>query len=365
MPSLARCCGCQTGRVSEPNEPQDNILDLAVLEANERSIKFCFRAPRKAAKLPSSSNQLIRLSNGPLEFVVSVLGGPYSDIHGPREEQIQNVECGSSVVHEVLNLQPETEYTINVGLVSRGGSLTLLEETLEARTANATTALFAEEDWGRSNAKGLKGDKDNGKDPKAPEKEGKEASKQIGGSTSSWMNSPGASSSSSAAPATSASAAAQADTQDDVSTNAPSEAGDEDAARNDNASDSGSEPDATTREGGSRRASQASVENLVVEAPVEEAMEEVVTAVEVEGPPKRTLECKFFDCFKLGFRGNRPPTTADDIVVQRGRDIAAEVAAPKAAPKRRVFKPYRPPFPGIPVDPASVGLLPRVDLEVM
>jgi hypothetical protein len=261
---------------------------------------------------------------------VSVLGGPYADVLGSREEQISNIACGARVDHEVSGLEPSTEYTIHVRLALPDGHA--LEEDLEARTANATTALFAEEDWGRSGAKGSKDCDDM-----------KEKGRETGGASSSSMSSPGAASSS-AAPAV---APARTDSQDDVSTNAPSETGEDNARRfEDRASDFGSEA-------GDRREEPVSVEAPVVH---EEGGLDPVAAIEIESTPTRSIECKFFfDCFKLG-RAKKPEA---EIVVEQRQ------AVPKPAPKRRGFRPYRPAFPGTPVDPASVGLLPRHDVEVV
>jgi len=334
---MPRCCGCQGGAVYEPQEQEVNILDVTLLEASERSLKFGFRAPRASTKIPSSSRNVVRVGRGPLDFTVSVLGGPYNDVLGKREERLSNIACGARVEHEVSNLQPATEYTIHVGFTLPGGHA--LEENVEARTADATTALFAEEDWGRGNMKNSKDCKESGDEKGTAGKEGRET----GGASSSSMSSPGASSS-----AARVVPPARTDTQDDVSTIAPSEAGEDTTRRfDDHASDSGSEE-------GDRREEPVSVEAVVVD---EGGGLDPVTAIEIDGPPKRSIECKLFDCFKLGRGGKKPETSAEEIVVDTRQ------AAPKPAPKRRGFRPYRPPFPGTPVDPASVGLLPRHDVE--
>jgi hypothetical protein len=267
------------------------------------------------------------------------------------------------VIHEVRDLQPETKYTIQVGLVGPDESR-LVEELFEARTANATTALFADEDWGRSSAKGKDG-KDC-KDGKETDKDGKES----GGASSSWMSSPGASSSSAgAAAAASGNQAGRGDSQDEISTIAPSEGGEDAARRDDNVSESGSESgvnelqarraDDRQRSSASSSSAQAPPPILVMPSnePVEslEAVQEV-KVIEVTPVTKRAVECKFcsvLDCLKMG--GSRNPLPAvneNELVIERQ-------VAPKPEPKpTRKFRPYRTPFPGRPVDPKSVGLQP-------
>lgn len=375
--SMRKCCGCQGGALEEPRE---GILDLAVLEANEKSVKFSFCAPRLGTRISSSSSSSTapnRVGRGPLDFVVSVCGGPYSDIMGARQERVSGISCGVRVTHEVLNLQPETEYTITVAL--HEDERQLVEETLEARTANASTALFAGEDWScpQSGKDGLK-DGDYVKDPKPSGKEGQESS---GGASSSWMSSPGASSSSAAAAAASgagpqAARTIRGDSQDDVSTIAPSEAGDDAGGGrqpfDDNVSEWGSEvgvPAAETgpdRSGSRMQAEAASSSSASAPAPAlevlterpeeEQAVEEVVDTIHVveATPQRRTMECKFcsmLDCLKTSKANG---VDLNDLVIER-----TPVPKPEPKPKaKRVFKPYRPIFPGTPVDPRSVGLIP-------
>lgn len=364
---MRKCCGCQGGAAEESREA---VFDLALLEASERSLKFSFCAPRASTRLPSSSSSAIRVGRGPLNFVFSILGGPYSDIRGPRQENVQGVSCSSRVVHEVKDLQPETEYTINVSLVGAVGGQRLLEETLEARTASASTALFAEEDWGRpSKAKDGFKEGDFMSDPKSS---GKQVNESSGGSLSSTA--PGISSASAAAVDVVSRVGAQAgraDSQDDVSTIAPSEAGEETCRRNsdDHGSESGSEagmlsrestahgPQASASSGAQDPASSSATREAAALPPLEEGPLEdgdgMVEVTVVEATPSRAADCKLcsmLDCLKIS--GNRSSSVQpDDIVIER------QVA--KAAPKPvRKFRPYRPVFPGTPVDPRSVGLFP-------
>jgi len=378
---MRRCCGCHGGAVDEPEEA---ILDLVLLEAAERSLKFSFCSPRASTRFQSSSasssscGSSLRIGRGPLEFVISILGGPYSDLRGAREERLYGISCGKRVVHEVSNLQPETEYTINVVLIAADDGRRVWQESLEARTANATTCLFAEEDWGRKGGKdGLKD-----KDGKSPEKEGKET-KESGGATSSWMSTPGASSSSaSAAAADVGPQAGRQDSQDDVSTIAPSEAlpgEDADAAMrasddhgSDCSSESGVAAESTLRSTSSLRpaAATAGSSALAAEAAgTEEALTatvgdveavqeiKIIEEVEVTASARRSVECKFcsiLDCLRSG-KKKEAPLVEDDIII----DHQTAAPAPKPKPKaKRGFRPYRMPFPGTPVDPRTVGLTP-------
>lgn len=350
---MRKCCGCKGADEREIDEAKP--FDLNLLEVDEHKVSLGFRAPRSGAKLGRSS---FRAPRGPLEFTVSIFGGPYSDITGGREERIQNVSCGSLVVHEVVDLQPETEYTIR--LVMDGSSAdasasssspAVVAETLEVRTCNATTAVFAGEDWGRPTCKGKDVD-DCEKDPK----EGK-------ASTAQTAYKDGASSSSSAWPAAVAgnapgvSRAGRSDSQDDVSTNAPSDTGD--AARDDIVSvDSGSERAFPV---GGPAANDTAESSAAAAATVDEV------TVHEGTPIKRLVECKLcsvLDCLKTS-KSQTPAMDSHDLVVETRSSQAVQApatAAGKAAPKR-ARRPYRIPFPGIPVDPASVGLMPRHDLR--
>jgi len=355
---MRKCCGCKGGAAEEP--PQD-ILDLYLLEANERSVKFTFCAPRASTRLQNNA-EIVR--RGPLQFVISILGGPYSDVVGPREERVSDVRCGTRVNHEVADLQPQTEYTITVGLLASANGDMLLQEKVEARTADASTALFAGEDWGRcsKNGKGNFKDADYMKDlvdldqndeAKAESKSGASSSSSAAASSSSAGAAP-------AAPQTSAQAA-RADSQDDVSTNAPSEAGEagedgirRESAADDNASDWGSEAELA----------HESTDIEVDPSSVTQDREAASSAARASGPsddgefvqminvidvsPARALpECKLcsvLDCFKT----STTATGSGDIVIER-------MVAPKPKPKPTPKRPYRMPFPGIPVDPGTVG----------
>jgi len=360
-----KCCGCarSSTAVSDPQEVKV-MLDLSILEAKEKSLRIGMRAPRSGTKIAG-----VRV-RGPFEFRIAVFGGPYSDVLGAKEECIRGVACGTSAVHEVFNLQPETEYTIQASLTLPSYGELLAKESVEARTAPATTSLFAGEDWGRSCGAAFSskdGSKNCSKGGQATEKEAQKNGAH-------GMSSTSASSSSAAAPAAAGpTPVGRADTQDDVSTNAPEDEAGENAGRrfDDNASqDSDPEVELEQPELSSSPAA-ASGEDLGP-CPAEPIAEEVEV---IQAAPKRGMECKLcsmWDCLKTSSgKGGAGQTDPHDLVIQHTSRASrssstsvscdAAVAAPKAvaqpqAGQRRVFRPYRIPFPGTPVDPRSVGL---------
>lgn len=304
----------------------------------------------------------MRVGRGPLQFSISVMGGPYSDVRGPREERIADVRCGARVNHEISDLQPQTEYTIAVSLISAVDGRALLRESLEARTSDATTALFAGEEWGRTGKGGKDGYKE-GDYMTEPDKQGAKGTVESSGGASSSTSSPGASSSADPLPAA-PQAPNRQNSQDDVSTNAPSEAGEDEERRPDeNASDWGSEVEVTLApesnaqlEPGAIPQERESASSSVPppSGPTDDGevivqdIGDVTTVINVinVSDKRGSRECKLcnmLDCLKI----NRSSADADDIVIERQ-------VAPKPAPKRS-FRPYRMPFPGTPVDPTTVG----------
>lgn len=395
---MRKCCGCSGGAASEPAEAHP--LDLGLLEAKEKAIKIGFRAPRAGSKF------LGRGARPRLEFTVTVMGGPYSDVLAPRVERIPNIACGSKVLYEIAGLHPDTEYSLRVALVepsssasssSAAAALPEVAETLEVRTTDATTALFAGEDWGRMHGSSDgKGSFKQGDYMKAPDDQKGGGAKVPGGGPQAYSNGyPGASSSSSAAAAVGSASAAAAAAQDELSTNAPSDAGDETARRfDDNGSESGGseyfqEPPLTER--GPLPPEDTGVPAAGVSAAAPAAADigpesiPVVDEVEVLEVKQgsRTMECKLcsiLDCLRTSRnkKGDGARMDEHDLVlgpngrVSETRTAQSSSAAPSSSARSgstgarsafgRRFRPYRAPFPGTPVDPASVGLLPRDDL---
>ncbi|CAE7563707.1 unnamed protein product [Symbiodinium sp. CCMP2592] len=150
------CCGRCLGNDQDVEAP---LLDVCLLEACEKSLKVSACLPR--SRILRGSWWPFRNSGDEVELRIAVLGGPDCDIFGPKKETAW-CRWGGRVVHEVQGLLPDTRYTVQVSLLIEGqqSSEEALLQSLEARTAPASTCQFAGEDWGRS-AFGKEG-----KDPK-------------------------------------------------------------------------------------------------------------------------------------------------------------------------------------------------------
>jgi len=364
----SRCCGCKgTGAAKEDDEETPVEVDL--LEAKEHSVNLAIRAPKPPTRTGIGFIAPALSSKTPtpnLELLVSVMGGPYSDINGPVEERVGSVNYGARLIHEVRNLHPETEYTITVTFKAvpqpqQSDGAPLLPNAassaastssgksahLEVRTAAPSTATFAGEDWSATAAahrgdpptKGNYSKSAYCHDPKA----GRKAA--TGGASAS---------------SSSAAAAAAARQQDETSTIAPSDAGG-DPGRLDSVSDSEEEGDgngspprvAATAAvaASSSSAPQATPQGGVYmgdEGPSGLDVVEVTNVLEASSASRTTScnLCSMMDCMK-----QRPRGDEGEVVIQRA---SAKKAA--AAAKKKQWRPYRTPFPGTPVDPASVGL---------
>mmetsp|Transcript_43469 Transcript_43469/g.70445 ORF Transcript_43469/g.70445 Transcript_43469/m.70445 type:complete len:417 (-) Transcript_43469:50-1300(-) len=391
------CCGCSSGGATEP---EAGLLDLCLLEAADQKVKLSFRMPARvsAASAPSSWWLLSEREQEP-EFTVSLLGGPHGDLFGPRKERVSG-RRGHQTIYEVGGLQPDTEYTVYVSVEQRGETIT---ETLEVRTAPATTAQFAGEDWGRSlpQSSGAvffkPGDLGEKKGPYDMDK--KAAQSQPYGSISSHTSSTSSVSSSaplrplfdavhpgpSITPQRPPPPRSLAGEGDDVSTIAPSDIGTIDPGepggdfderspafeRTDENWDPHYEGahressfQSTTQRGYSigsastpRGASSEAVDGLVThEVQLDEDNNNISKTVACD-------LCSMMDCLKLGGRMRRSlepeirvaslGPTQQCVVYDPEPLPPAPAPAPAVVRSRR---PVRPAFPGMPVDPASVGL---------
>jgi len=363
---MAKCCRRST-------TSDDDALDLTLVQALERSVKIAFRAPR----LGSSGCFSVPSGRPKLMFSVSVVGGPHSDLYGARAELLEGVNAGAKVQHEVTNLQPETEYTISVTLDSALTRLLEVAESIDVRTADTSTALLAGdvlgfESWGVNDkeqphfAKGADEKGCNGLDKS---KDG--SAKPVAA---------GQTRQSSAAAVVNASSAAAAAGCDDASTIAPSEGPETQVlARFDDLSDSDCEsgvPPAPLAEAdacvpaGSACPAEETQQPLESEMPhtpspiledvdviVEDADDSTVREKAFMNMPVCNL-CTMLDCLKQ--QGVSEEETELLIENSRGaarlrqaRALAAKAKANPTAGRR----PYRIPFPGTAVDPASVGIV--------
>jgi len=317
---------------------------------------------------------------------VSVLGGPDADIYGAREEYVGPVSGVAQVDHVISGLEPGTEYTVIVTLVTpQPQERTRIPDSIYVRTANSTTARFAGEDWGRLHGQGGKGsfkmtDYEDGK-VHAHKKHGNNQQRHA------------------------AEASGAPSVPDDTSTVAPSDSGDAEVTEAthdcfENFSNLGSECDSPVPhpeshyglEGNAAATELMDHWKAHTDEPEPEALNERTcvlwpplqappshgevsadvcsssTTVQAETtkqgiclatvPPQCNL-CKMMDCLR------RQPKNLDhdELVVgwqsrAKSTTVAAarQPAAHSETAPRRVFRPYRMPFPGRPVDPMSVGL---------
>eukprot|EP00930_Biecheleria_cincta_P074808 TRINITY_DN62018_c0_g1_i1.p1 TRINITY_DN62018_c0_g1~~TRINITY_DN62018_c0_g1_i1.p1 ORF type:complete len:386 (-),score=47.85 TRINITY_DN62018_c0_g1_i1:42-1199(-) len=357
---MSCCAGCSSGGGGGAHDPEAGPLDLSVLEAGEHGVKIEL-AMRRARATTAAWLVPSRRRDYP-EFVVSVYGGPNSDIAGPRQDRVR-CRLGDRVVHEVQGLVPDTEYTLEFMQAASMEGQPLRSRTvaqrLEVRTAAASTCQFAGEDWGRS----CKDGKD-GKDLK------NEAHKQEPGAHSS-----SSSSSSSQQGLAGATAALLSQLQgspgprhqrsqsgDDCSTIAPSDAGDADR----DIDDPQERPDETWEAVEEQRSTRQAPRELsstsdVISVELDEVMPTPATV--------RSTQCNLWamwDCLKSGRmswkRSGQAPQDPNELVVSDAPEPRASV--PVQPPQRpqgqqqrtRMRRPHRPAFPGTAVDPATVGL---------
>lgn len=354
------CCG---GCSSSVQEPAKGLLELSLLEAGEYSLFIGFRAPPKAFLVAPRTSWWVYFfpqQQQEVDFVVSIIGGPNSDLLGPRQERICS-QSGQLITHEVSGLLPDTFYTIQV-ITEHRSHLSSVTETIEARTSAATTAQFAEEDWGRNAC--MHGE------CKDKTKKGTHATLDEKETTSSTSSSSSSSTSPMATGVQDLSSRWAHVARDDSSTIAPSDVG-----------DVGDEEGAADE-----RAEEAwEVESECVQAAlmandtfregstdvvVHEAVVELEEATSLSDAAQCNL-CSLMDCLRL-VRQQKPIRRPDpsELVVNptvepQGSPVVAATSTPSTS--TRVRRPYRLPFPGMPVDPATVGLelLPHLNASVL
>lgn len=329
---------------------------MSVLEAGEHVVTVGLAMPRGRA---ASAAWLVpsRRRDHP-EFVVSVYGGPNSDIAGPRQDRVR-CRLGDRTVHEVRNLDPDTEYTLEFMQASAIEGQPLRSRTmaqrLEVRTAAATTCQFAGEDWGQSCKDGKDG-KDLKKggykeEPGTHSSSSSSSSSQLAGATAALLSqlhgepSP---------------RPPRSQSGDDCSTIAPSDVGDadhdiDDAQESSRETWEALEQQRSTRQPPREFSTTSDVQTI--------ELDEAVTAPAAI----RSTQCNLWamwDCLKNGRvswkRGGKTPPDPNELVVsEEPQPLAAVPVQALQRPQgqqRRMRRPHRPAFPGTAVDPASVGL---------
>lgn len=295
-------------------------------EAGEYSLKLAVRLPRYGFFPPSQW----RRGEG-VQLSVVTLGGPDCDIKGPKKDLI-TCRCGGKVVHQVNELLPDTRYTVEVSIVDDAMPLKSASSSLEVRTAPAKTCQFAEEDWGQgfkklegAEADAKKGDKDRSAPSRitSPRSETERGRSHAGPSMTPEQ------------PAVPRSVSGA-----DDSTIAPSDVDGADLQERNEEWD-------------------FSAEEVCRERVVEDDAQ-VEEILPVTGRGIQCTLCSFMDCFRLMRQASQPEANemlfvgnevaTEAVSIQPAANLPNETREP-ARPRRQ-----RPPFPGVPVDPASVGL---------
>jgi len=313
------CCGgcCSSGAF----EPEASLVELNLVEAQENSLRLAVRLPR-CAFYPAPVRR-----KGEIQLWVTTFGGPDCDIVGPKKDII-SCSCGKQVVHEVHELLPDTRYTVEVSLVDDAMPLRSDSSKIEVRTAAAQRCQFEPEDWGHTYLKKL------GEDGPQLEKTDLSVSSRMT-SARSDVERRGRIHGAGPSMAPQQPAVPRSVSGADDSTIAPSDVDGADLQERNE------EWDFTTEE--------VCRERVVEEEPqVEEIM-----------PTARGIQCNlcsFIDCFKS--MRQPPPAESGEMLFEA--EVAAEMVplpglTPNATAPPRPRR-QRPPFPGVAVDPASVGL---------
>lgn len=345
------CLGCRALRAPKDDESELDSLDLCVVDAGERSLKLGFYVPRMSTvditrRCWSNTRRRVQV-----DFKVSILGGPSSDYLGPREERMTaHVLTGSRIEHDITDLLPQTEYTVLVTAelrIVRGGEMESHSESLEVRTADAIGAQVAREDWSSpamSSSRGYeKGDELSGS-KKAKAGDGLAPEHGI--------------------------FAGMVPRCDENSTVAPSDVGGNDGRHIDGSSECSDAGGVSPRS--PLDSTVAAEDNRNEVSCVRESLSsEVLLLHSPRGYQIQCDLCSMLDCwkpqeeqsprddpteiiFETEMSSARAGSTFASSSVPPSRDVRRQ-ESPREQP-RVGFNPYRIPFPGTPVDAASVGL---------
>lgn len=305
-------------------------MELTLLEADENSITVSLGLLHDATScLPFRVREK--------EFLLSVVGGPNGDIYGPRVVSLW-AEPRHRVTYQVQELQPNTEYTLTVSCMVKQVEVS---ESIEVRTAKSLFRHFDDKDFSQV--------QDLSKDSKTMEVK----TLGVGQANAALSTRLGATQGLSSA--SRQRAAQRGQSGDDTSTIAPSDAGldetpEEQGEENwDRSFDHGEQPQtARSLRTGMIREATLTTGPEVTETEVVLASGEANLDTAASNLPSRTAQCNLcsmLDCL----RGLNTGVGPEDLEV---------VVVPRAAPRQEAFRPYRIPFPGTPVDPATVGLTP-------
>lgn len=317
--SRCGCCQrCYKQGAGHNEEDEPSPFDFHLLEASDGWLKVSFRAPR--------GRRCLRGQRERSDFIISVLGGPDGDLRGPREERLQNIGSGERVVHRVAELIPETEYTVRLSMVVPEHRRAV-QESLEVRTAERAMPRPQLQDPKDTKKESSKACADDASTAAPSDAHADDLCRQLTESTL-------CSEHEGSAPATSSGLAAEQAPAGSGAVNGAGLCGDH-AQQPSCVPTTVSEPitSATSGDDGSGAAT------------VRETSDELGAAW--------GLCPLFFGCQRLP----TSPVSQNEIVVEHANDthrtasMQEELAEERPQPAR-----YRIPFPGTPVDPASVGL---------
>lgn len=324
---MARCCSCS----SSAQEPGESALELELLEANENSITVSFGLLHDATScLPFRAREK--------EFLLSVVGGPNGDIYGPRVVSLW-AEPRHRVTYKVQELQPSTEYTLTVTCMLKQVEVS---ESIEVRTAKSLFRQFDDKDFPQV--------QDLSKDSKTKE------AKTVGIEQPNAALSARLGAAQGLSSASRQRAAQRGQSGDDTSTIAPSDAGLDETPEGldenwDRSFDHAEQPQtARSLRTGMIREATLTTGREVTETEVVVPSGEANLDAAASNLPSRTAQCNLcsmLDCLRGLNTGE-----------SSGREDLEVIVVPRPAPRPEAFRPYRIPFPGTPVDPATVGLTP-------
>lgn len=319
MPT-ACCCLSSSSSRDALRELRFTVADFSVVEAAANSIKlsFCLLGRSPGGFWSVKQRQRVHF-----QVVLALTGGPSGDSCGPRLESFIIPPGRGQIVHEISNLLSDTEYTVrlsiaafappcgNVGttVTSSAEPIPFFEEDLEVRTV-ASAATVATD--AAASAMAVKG----------PDKPG--PCGEAG-----CMNSPVG--------------VAAALSNEELSTVAPSEEADHtifDADQEGLASEVGDDQESA---------------GAVFVPPVEELPPTGEAPVLIEDVEVKGIECNLYNmldcCRKLpALSRSRQSDGAEAAGSQPARYAGAD------QPRTRRYRANRLRFPGVPVDPANVGL---------
>lgn len=310
------------------------LTDLCVIARSPSSVRVAFHVP------PSSLHRRRRLAGAPaaqLDFRVSVLGGPGGDVLGPRTEVLRAaVGRRGAVELEVAGLQEDTEYSLSVELAALVARPAARQPASAASPAERVPLLAGA--------------------PGGAYLEVRTASKgeRSPGAAAQWWDELGKTKE-----------GGRKAEADEGSTKAPS-----DGFVDDDGADSvcGLRGAEAVAEGGAE-AEDSSVDGargaggrtppptaaLMELLPPSASMEVELEEPPVPAPALSCNLCWMCDLFSASRRGGDGPLV-EVIAEPVRRDAPVLLSAEAAAERRRNFKPYRTPFPGVEVSAASVGL---------